>query len=559
MAIRELEDDTQAMPAADLSAVSPSTGLQSRDGVVPLLTLARREGEVGQLSHAFARALDELSQITSDFSCGSARSAVAVSVISDRVEELRDELQEVATRAKSLHGASQEAAESAAASADLAGQLTAESTHGLDVIGPLIDAIGQISEHTAGVHELVETLARNELESIGQFSAIIDRIAKHTQLLALNAAIEAARAGEHGRGFAVVAEEVGKLATQTASQTAQIRQTIQRAQSQMQVVLEAAGTAREQSARSAQDAHVGREVLERIGGLVNLTNDRATQIAALARRQLADVNAIDVNLQTITDHSGQIEDQAHSAARRQLELAAGTERASETIGRFDTGGLISRLRGRCEDLAVELQAILENAIDSRRLSQSAILELSYQEARGPLVERFSRLFDVSRADRAGFTPPKFHTAYDAVVDRDMMARMDAVLLDEPQLTFALAFDLNAYAPAHNSVFTKDITGDPDRDLAGNRTKRFFLESDALTRASRMELGVSLPSEALPRSRFKAAGAQLTQPPDACRPFLLQTYARDTGAVLTTLSVPLYVKGQRFGCVCLGWDPEKLRS
>ena len=39
----------------------------------------------------------------------------------------------------------------------------------------------------------------------------------------------------------------------------------------------------------------------------------------------------------------------------------------------------------------------------------------------------------------------------------------------------------------------------------------------------------------------------------------QTYARDTGAVLTTLAVPLYVKGERYGCVCLGWDPEKLRS
>ncbi len=42
-------------------------------------------------------------------------------------------------------------------------------------------------------------------------------------------------------------------------------------------------------------------------------------------------------------------------------------------------------------------------------------------------------------------------------------------------------------------------------------------------------------------------------------FLVQTYARDTGAVLTTLAVPLYVKGERYGCVCLGWDPEKLRS
>jgi methyl-accepting chemotaxis protein len=547
MAIQEHED------------LGPTGVLRSRDGVWPLLDLVQRDGEVGQLSREFSVALDELSRITSDFSCGSARSAVAVSVISDRVQALRDELLEVTTRAKSLRGSSEEAAQSAAASAELAGKLSQESTRGLDVISPLIDAIGQISEHTAGVHELVETLARNELESIGQFSAIIDRIASHTKLLALNAAIEAARAGEHGRGFAVVAEEVGKLATQTAAQTAQIRATVQRTQSQMHVVLEAAATAREQSAKSAQDAHVGREILEHIGGLVSSTDDRATQIAALAQQQLADVHAIDSNLESITAGSAQIEEQARSAADRQLDLAASTERASETIGRFDTGGLISRLRGRCEDLADELRGTLEHAIDSRRVSQSAVLELSYQEARGPLIDRFSRLFDVKRADPQGFSPPKYHTAYDALVDREMMRCMDAVLADEPLLTFALPFDLNAYAPAHNSVFSKDITGDQDRDLAGNRTKRFFLESGALTRASRMELGVSLPGEVLTRSQIKSAGARLTEPSDARRPFLLQTYARDTGAVLTTLSVPLYVKGQRFGCVCLGWDPEKLRS
>jgi methyl-accepting chemotaxis protein len=260
----------------------------------------------------------------------------------------------------------------------------------------------------------------------------------------------------------------------------------------------------------------------------------------------------------ITAGSAEIEQQAHSVASAQLELSSSTERASVTLGKFDTGGLISRLRGRCELLADELREILEAAVDEGRLSLPQVLELRYEEATGPLIARFARLFDVSRADPAGFTPPKYHTAYDAVVDRAMMARMDAVVASEPGLAFALPFDLNAYAPAHNSSVTKAITGDPATDLAGNRTKRFFLDSPALTRASRMELGKQLPDEVLTRQQIAAAGAALTEPDRDTRPFLLQTYARDTGAVLTTLSVPLYVKGQRFGCVCLGWDPERLR-
>ena len=524
----------------------------------PLSSLAQGDGEMAALSRDVSSALDELGQITSEFSCGSARSSMAVSLINQSVQRLADQLEDLTARSASLRDSSEQAAESADAAAELAQQLSIESSRGTEVLRPLIDTTRLIGEHVVRVHELVETLAANELRSIGEFSAIIDRIADQTKLLALNAAIEAARAGEHGRGFAVVADEVGKLASETAAQTAQIRETVKRTRSQMDEVVTAAASARERSASTTAEADVGLEVLERMGELVGSANDRAVELAGLARDQRGDVQAIDTSLHSISADTAEIEQQADAVALSQLELASSTERASVTIGKFDTGGLISRLRGRCEELADDLEAILEDAIDSGRVSLSQVLQLSYEEASGASIARFGRLFDVSRADPAGFTPPKYHTAYDALVDKAMMARMDAVLAVEPRLTFALPFDLNAYAPAHNSIVTKGITGDPAQDLAGNRTKRFFLESPALTRASRMELGVELPGEVLTRQQFGAAGAKLNQPREGRPPFLLQTYARDTGAVLTTLSVPLYVKGERFGCVCLGWDPEQLR-
>jgi PAS domain S-box-containing protein len=173
-------------------------------------------------------------------------------------------------------------AQSANDAAELARQLAGETERGLEVLGLMIDAIGEISEHAARVAELVERVAHNELASIGQFSSIIDKIAGQTKLLALNAAIEAARAGEHGQGFTVVAEEVGRLAAETAEQTAQIRETVKRTRSQMEVVERAAITARERSSSSTAEADVGRDALRRIGALVSASMESATRMAGLA-------------------------------------------------------------------------------------------------------------------------------------------------------------------------------------------------------------------------------------------------------------------------------------
>jgi methyl-accepting chemotaxis protein len=550
---------TSDAASSTAGGTGPGGEISTSGGVWPLGEIALRTDSVGDLARAAGKAFDDLGQITSEFSCGAARSSLAASTISEHVDDLSAALAQVSAAVESLRSAAEETTSSAGESASAAAELAACGADGLRVVGPLIDAVGLIHQHSEEVHDRIEALASRELAEIESFSTVINRIAGNTKLLALNAAIEAARAGEHGRGFSVVAEEVGRLATETAQQTARISETIDRVRTEMTATVSAAATARECSAQSAQDAVAGREALEQIGELAEHVDARATQIASLAEVQQGDVQAVQDNLETITLRAREIEDQARAAASEQLELSASTERAYSVVGRFDTGGPLTRLRGRAERLADDLRGVLEHAVDGGRVSLRELLELRYEEARGPSIQRFARLFDVSQAPVEGFDPPKFHTAYDARVDEAMMEHMDAVLEEEPGLTFALPFDLNAFAPAHNRTFSRAITGDPATDLAGNRTKRFFLDAPALVRASRMELGVSLPSEVLTRGRLQSAGARLTEPPTGTRPpFLLLTYARDTGAVLSTLSVPLYVHGQRFGCVCLGWDPERLR-
>jgi methyl-accepting chemotaxis protein len=102
---------------------------------------------------------------------------------------------------------------------------------------------------------------------------------------------------------------------------------------------------------------------------------------------------------------------------------------------------------------------------------------------------------------------------------------------------------------------KDWTGDPARDLVGNRIKRIFNDVPVLVRGSRVGLGKA--AEALPalsrREAFQQAGCDLAETPKAKEAFLVQTYARDTGVPMTALSVPLFVQGQRWGSAMIAWS------
>ena len=550
-----------ASDGAGTDAAQPDAAVASpaRNGRWDLVALSGEDGPAAFLAGEVARALDELAQAVSDASIGAARSSVSTGLIGHEIEGLRGELEQLAVRASSLVASSEQGAGAARIAAEVSDSLASATARGLGVLARLIDGLDELGEHTSRVSGLVDRLAQGELRDVVSFSAIIDGVAEQTKMLALNAAIEAARAGEHGRGFAVVAGEVGRLAAETASQTAQISQTIARAQAEMTEVQRAASTARERSAEGSVDADEGRATLEEVRLLIQSSSTRASEIAQIAAQNLADAAAVADGITAITESSTVIEQQAREVQRHQLALAAGTEDASQVIGRFRTQGLISRMHERCSALADELRAIFEAVIQRGEVTLDDVLALEYEEARGPLIERFARLFDVTRVPPEGFDPPKYHTAYDALVDRQITACLDAVLADEPGIVDCGVGDINGYAPAHQSTASRDWSGDRATDLANNRTKRVFLDSDSIWRASRAGLGVELPRRLLTRRELVLAGAALDEPPTGEQRFLLQTYVRDTGTLQTTLSVPLYVCGQRYGIVMLGWDPAALRA
>ena len=102
------------------------------------------------------------------------------------------------------------------------------------------------------------------------------------------------------------------------------------------------------------------------------------------------------------------------------------------------------------------------------------------------------------------------------------AIQEPILSDNPDYVYALVSDINGYVPTHNDRFCQPLTGDPVQDLAGNRTKRIFDD------------------------RVGSLAGRHTEP------FKLQTYRRDTGELMFDMSVPIYVDGQHWGGIRIGY-------
>jgi len=134
-------------------------------------------------------------------------------------------------------------------------------------------------------------------------------------------------------------------------------------------------------------------------------------------------------------------------------------------------------------------------------------------------------FDANYVPIPGFDPEKYHTRYDAYLDKAILAMEDEFLQDD-SVVFAVAVDVNGYLPTHNTRYQQPITGDQQKDLVGNRTKRIFNDPVGIRAAQNLE------------------------------PLLRQVYSRDTGETMWDISSPIMVKGKHWGGFRIGFSLKK---
>ena len=136
------------------------------------------------------------------------------------------------------------------------------------------------------------------------------------------------------------------------------------------------------------------------------------------------------------------------------------------------------------------------------------------------------VFDSNFVEIPGFEPPKYHSKIDWYLDNTILEIEDAFLVD-PVVLYAVLSDRKGYVPTHNTRYQQPISGDTNKDLMGNRTKRIFNDP---------------------------VGLQASQNQ---KDFLRQIYYRDTGEVLWDISSPVYVKGRHFGAFRIGYSINQI--
>lgn len=174
-------------------------------------------------------------------------------------------------------------------------------------------ATGSVEQASGRFEEMLQSMGRlsSLAEQVGEFVALVNRIAGQTNLLALNANIEAARAGEAGRGFGVVANEVKALATQTAQATQDIDARLGAIQSAVQ-----------ETVAEAQS----------VTGVMRDSVSQATDAAGLMAQQSAATDDIDGSMRRSLERAQAVS--GHAA--EMVERLNGLKAVAEGMGRAVT-------------------------------------------------------------------------------------------------------------------------------------------------------------------------------------------------------------------------------
>jgi methyl-accepting chemotaxis protein len=418
-------------------------------------------------------------------SSGAVQQASAVQEMTTTSEEIAITAKQIADNAKTVEA--------------MAEETSLSCTSGKSDVANATCGMTQLKNQVQGIAASMLILGENS-QKIGGVVEIIDEISDQTNLLALNAAIEAAGAGEAGKRFSIVAQQVRRLAERTVLATRQIKELvheIQKATNSTIVVTEEGTKAVDEAAFLVDKVQLS---FGTIIGMVEKTAWAAKEISLSTQQQTSACEQMAEAMNEVKDVAQEIAESSKETERSINEIKVLTEELKEVMAQE------IRSKGKAEALngARFVEKLLSGALVSGDLS-------------------IDDLFDDKYLPIPGTVPQKYHTRYDSYLDGTIPTMQDALLEKDYQCIYAILVDRNGYNPTHNSRYQQPLTGDQEKDKAGNRTKRIF----------------DTPVE-------------LTAARNSSEPVLVQTHNRDTGEKVWDISAPVFVDGRHWGAFRVGY-------
>lgn len=446
--------------------------------------------------------IEEMGEEVDHIMIGAAETAYFVDSIKKKVDVDLQTTEEIVGRAQQTAQTTEQIAANAERASKVAADVRAESVAGRSEVDQGLQQISNARLDAQAASAVMGKL-QDKSRKIHVITEVINEIAARTNLLALNAAIEAARAGEHGRGFAVVAGEVRQLAQRTKSATddigVMVREINEEAERAAAGMTALTGKVNE-AAHNVERVHTFLGNIERSAAI---SESEIQQIAGSSREHVETTHVIAEAISRIRDGMLATEDELPRAAKSAMVLSERGEMLFEVLSHSNAKTSHDEIRAVAQQAAKDVGKLFEQAISSGQITEAALFDRTYK----PIPNT---------------NPPKHKTAFDAFTDRVLPGLQEPILERMPQIAYAGAVDNNGYFPTHNRKFSKALTGNYDVDLVNNRTKRIFNDRTGARCGSNK------------------------------KPFLLQTYKRDTGEVMHDLSVPIYVNGKHWGGFRVGY-------
>ncbi len=462
-------------------------------------------GDVNSLVAKLREIISELYKQAGHVAITSCRTMAGIEKLAAAVYEQKELSASVAVASEEMSATLNDVAATTAKASLLSKQVDESAINGRSVVGETVDSIDQIKigvEHTLGVmHRLEQSSGQ-----IGEIVGLIEDVADQTNLLALNAAIEAARAGEAGRGFAVVADEVKLLSGKTSASTQQIAAIIKMIQGDIREAMKSIDDEKERVDHGIVNSGRASDQISAILALATESADMINSIAIATEEQGATTTDITNKIHQVSITSNEIESQMGNAVSTFGELTETAEKIYNTVGKFKVGNNHDTIKGFATELRDRAVAALGSAISSGRISREALFSTDYK----PIPNTF---------------PQKFSTSFDRLFDEIISPVQEDIVNRDKRMFYAICVDHSGYVASHNLRYTQPLTGDMQKDMSGNRTKRLFNDRTGLRAATNDDA------------------------------FLLQTYLRDTGEVMNDMSTPIVIDGRQWGGVRIGYSAE----